>query len=104
MTTDAGAAAAAASGDPLADRYGADVAAGLRAVSTATLTSQLVKRGLDGCMLDELAPTHPERRLVGFARTVRYLPLREDLFARRGRRASTPRSGRSRRSARATCS
>jgi 5-oxopent-3-ene-1,2,5-tricarboxylate decarboxylase / 2-hydroxyhepta-2,4-diene-1,7-dioate isomerase len=68
----------------LAERYGATVAAGLRQVSTATLTSQLVKRGLNGCILGELRATHPEGRLVGFARTVRYLPHREDLFASRG--------------------
>ncbi|WP_116996519.1 fumarylacetoacetate hydrolase family protein [Desertimonas flava] len=68
----------------LVERYGEAVAAGLRTVSTATLTSQLMKRRLNGCMLGELHPTHPEARLVGFARTLRYLPHREDLFASRG--------------------
>ena len=83
ITTEAGGAVAAASDDPLADRFGADVAAGLRTVSTATLTSQLTKRGLAGCILDELHPTRPDGRVVGFARTLRFLPLREDVFARR---------------------
>jgi regulator of RNase E activity RraA/2-keto-4-pentenoate hydratase/2-oxohepta-3-ene-1,7-dioic acid hydratase in catechol pathway len=58
--------------------------AGLRAVSTATLASQLRKRGLNGCTLDGLRTTHPGTRIAGYARTVRYLPLREDLFAGHG--------------------
>jgi 5-oxopent-3-ene-1,2,5-tricarboxylate decarboxylase / 2-hydroxyhepta-2,4-diene-1,7-dioate isomerase len=58
--------------------------AGLRAVSTATLASQLRKRGLNGCTLDGLRTTHPDTRIAGYARTVRYLPLREDLFAAHG--------------------
>jgi regulator of RNase E activity RraA len=76
--------AAPTAGARLAERYGTDVAIALESVSTATLTSQLIKRGLNGCMLGALQPTHPERRLLGFARTLRYLPHREDLFARRG--------------------
>lgn len=50
-------------------------------VSTATLASQLRQRGLNGCTLDGVATLHPHLRLLGRARTVRYLPLREDLFA-----------------------
>jgi 5-oxopent-3-ene-1,2,5-tricarboxylate decarboxylase / 2-hydroxyhepta-2,4-diene-1,7-dioate isomerase len=69
--------------DPLVERLGPDVAAGLRSVSTATLTSQLCKRGMSGCILDELCATRPQERFAGFARTVRYLPLREDLVAER---------------------
>ena len=53
----------------------------LHTVSTATLASQLRKRSLDGCMLDGLSSTQPGSRMVGLARTVSYLPLREDLFA-----------------------
>ena len=49
-------------------------------VATATLASQLRKRGLNGCTLDGLRSTHPAKRMAGYARTVRYLPLREDLF------------------------
>jgi 5-oxopent-3-ene-1,2,5-tricarboxylate decarboxylase / 2-hydroxyhepta-2,4-diene-1,7-dioate isomerase len=67
----------------LASKYGEDTAAALRSVSTATLASQLVKRGLGGCLLDGLRPTRPGLRLLGFARTLRYLPLREDLFGKR---------------------
>jgi regulator of RNase E activity RraA/2-keto-4-pentenoate hydratase/2-oxohepta-3-ene-1,7-dioic acid hydratase in catechol pathway len=53
-------------------------------VSTATLASQLRKRGLNGLTLDGLRSTKPGQRMIGFARTLRYLPLREDLFARYG--------------------
>ena len=70
-------------GDAVEQRYGAATRDGLHAVSTATLAAQLRKRGLDGCMLDGLTSSRPDLRLVGFARTVCYLPRREDLFAAR---------------------
>lgn len=63
---------------------GGSVLAALREVSTATLASQLRKRGLNGCTLDGLRSTRPDRKMVGYAKTVRYLPLREDLFAAHG--------------------
>jgi regulator of RNase E activity RraA/2-keto-4-pentenoate hydratase/2-oxohepta-3-ene-1,7-dioic acid hydratase in catechol pathway len=53
-------------------------------VSTATLASQLRRRGLNGLTMDGLRSTRPDRPMVGFARTLRYLPLREDLSARYG--------------------
>jgi 2-keto-4-pentenoate hydratase/2-oxohepta-3-ene-1,7-dioic acid hydratase in catechol pathway/regulator of RNase E activity RraA len=56
----------------------------LGAVATATLSSQLRKRGVDHHVIAGVRPTRPDLRLVGFARTVRYLPLREDVFARLG--------------------
>jgi len=59
-----------------------DLLDGLRAVSTATLASQLRKRGLNGLTLDGLRSTRPGTRMAGYARTVRYLPLREDLTGR----------------------
>src|SRR5919204_502892 len=58
--------------------------AALSQVSTATLASQLRKRGLNGLTMDGLRSTKPDQRMIGFARTLRYLPLREDLFARYG--------------------
>jgi len=58
--------------------------AGLRQVSTATLASVLRRRGLNGLTMDGLCSTKPDQRMIGFARTLRYLPLREDLFARYG--------------------
>lgn len=56
----------------------------LRDVSTATISSQLRKRGLHSCTLDGLRATRPGHKLVGFAKTLEYLPLREDQFAERG--------------------
>jgi regulator of RNase E activity RraA/2-keto-4-pentenoate hydratase/2-oxohepta-3-ene-1,7-dioic acid hydratase in catechol pathway len=53
-------------------------------VSTATLASQLRRRGLNGLTMDGLRSTRPAQRMIGFARTLRYLPLREDLSARVG--------------------
>jgi 2-keto-4-pentenoate hydratase/2-oxohepta-3-ene-1,7-dioic acid hydratase in catechol pathway/regulator of RNase E activity RraA len=63
---------------------GAEVEAGLRVVSTATLASQLRKRNLSGFIMDDLRSSRPDCRMVGRARTLRYLPLRDDLFAQRG--------------------
>jgi regulator of RNase E activity RraA/2-keto-4-pentenoate hydratase/2-oxohepta-3-ene-1,7-dioic acid hydratase in catechol pathway len=59
-----------------------DLLDGLREVSTATLASLLRKRGLNGLSLDGLRSTRPGTRMAGYARTVRYLPLREDLMDR----------------------
>jgi regulator of RNase E activity RraA/2-keto-4-pentenoate hydratase/2-oxohepta-3-ene-1,7-dioic acid hydratase in catechol pathway len=70
----------AARGAPAAPRQ-AEVLAGLRTVSTATLAALLRKRGLNGLTPDGLRSTRPGTRLAGYARTVRYLPLREDLSA-----------------------
>jgi 2-keto-4-pentenoate hydratase/2-oxohepta-3-ene-1,7-dioic acid hydratase in catechol pathway/regulator of RNase E activity RraA len=51
-------------------------------VSTATLAYQLRRRGLNGLTMDGLRSTRPDRPMAGFARTLRYVPLREDLSAR----------------------
>ena len=49
-------------------------------VSTATLTLQLLKRGIRRVALAGVAPLAPgQERLVGPAYTLRFLPLREDL-------------------------
>ena len=60
------------------------ILAGLCEVSTATLAALLRKRGLNGLTLDGLRSTRPGARMAGYARTVRYLPLREDLSAAYG--------------------
>jgi regulator of RNase E activity RraA/2-keto-4-pentenoate hydratase/2-oxohepta-3-ene-1,7-dioic acid hydratase in catechol pathway len=70
-------AAHAASSPPAAPP--ADILDHLREVSTATLAAVLRKRGLNGLTLDGLRSTAPGTRMAGYARTVRYLPLREDL-------------------------
>jgi regulator of RNase E activity RraA/2-keto-4-pentenoate hydratase/2-oxohepta-3-ene-1,7-dioic acid hydratase in catechol pathway len=60
-------------------------------VSTATLSAQLRKRGFNSLTLDRLHATQPGRKMVGFARTLRYVPFREDLFAEYG--ATAPGGG-----------
>jgi len=61
-----------------------EVLNGLREVSTATLSAVLRKRGLNTLTLDGLRSTRPEQKMAGYARTVRYLPLREDLSGAQG--------------------
>ncbi|MDR6612898.1 fumarylacetoacetate hydrolase family protein [Leifsonia sp. 1010] len=56
----------------------------LASVATATLSSQLRKRGLDNVSIDGLTSTRPGTRVVGTARTLRYIPNREDLFSTHG--------------------
>jgi regulator of RNase E activity RraA len=47
--------------------------------STATLATQLFKRGFRTRFMTGVRPLHPELKLVGAARTLRYVPMREDL-------------------------
>ncbi|HET6504832.1 MAG TPA: fumarylacetoacetate hydrolase family protein [Amycolatopsis sp.] len=61
-----------------------EVRARLGAVAVATLSVQLRKRGFDHVSLDGPRPLVPGRRIVGTARTLRYVPYRPDLFAERG--------------------
>jgi regulator of RNase E activity RraA len=56
----------------------------LESVSTATLSAQLRRRGIEHAFLEHLTPGQPGKRLVGVARTLRYTALREDVFAERG--------------------
>ena len=53
--------------------------AAFTAVGTATLTALLRKRGLRNVFLAGVLPLNPERRMVGRAFTLRYLPAREDM-------------------------
>lgn len=53
--------------------------AALRRVSTATLTTQLYKRGIKTAFMEGVRPLRPDLRLVGYAYTLRYIPAREDL-------------------------
>jgi regulator of RNase E activity RraA/2-keto-4-pentenoate hydratase/2-oxohepta-3-ene-1,7-dioic acid hydratase in catechol pathway len=62
----------------------ADLLQAVGAVSTATLAAQLRKHGYDSVTLDRLHSTRPRQKMAGFARTLRYVPFREDLFAERG--------------------
>ena len=56
----------------------------LEQVATATLSSQLRKRGLNNVSIDGLQATRPDRKVVGLARTLRFVPNREDLFKAHG--------------------
>jgi regulator of RNase E activity RraA len=51
----------------------------LRSVTTATLTSQLLKRGFRNTFISGLTPLRPDLRMVGYAFTLRYVPAREDV-------------------------
>lgn len=51
---------------------------------TAGLSSQLRKRGLHSCFIDGVAANLPGAKIVGTAKTLRFVPAREDLFASHG--------------------
>ena len=53
----------------------------LNSLATATLTYQLQKRGIRSSFLGGLRPMHRQLRMVGRARTLRYVALREDQSA-----------------------
>jgi 5-oxopent-3-ene-1,2,5-tricarboxylate decarboxylase / 2-hydroxyhepta-2,4-diene-1,7-dioate isomerase len=59
----------------------AEAEAALRRVSAATLTAQLLRRGIRNTFIKGLRPTRPDLRMVGRAMTLRYVPLREDIVA-----------------------
>jgi regulator of RNase E activity RraA/2-keto-4-pentenoate hydratase/2-oxohepta-3-ene-1,7-dioic acid hydratase in catechol pathway len=77
-------AAYGAGGAPGPSDSPADLLAAVARVSTATLSAQLRKRGFNSVTLDRLHATQPGAKMAGFARTLRYVPFREDLFARYG--------------------
>ncbi|HKP08784.1 MAG TPA: hypothetical protein VJU58_16160, partial [Microbacterium sp.] len=54
------------------------------AVPVAGLSAQLRKRGLNNVTIDGVRPLHPDAKLVGTARTLRFVPNREDLFESHG--------------------
>lgn len=56
-----------------------DLRAILELCSTATLATQLFKRGFRTRFMTGVLPLHPDLKLVGTARTLRYVPMREDL-------------------------
>jgi 5-oxopent-3-ene-1,2,5-tricarboxylate decarboxylase/2-hydroxyhepta-2,4-diene-1,7-dioate isomerase len=56
----------------------------LASVATATLSSQLRKLGFDDVSIDGVRPTHPGEKMIGRARTLRFIPARPDLFASHG--------------------
>ncbi len=61
-----------------------ELRAKLEMAPVAGLSAQLRKRGLNNMTIDGVRPVHPEAKLVGTAKTLRFLPSREDLFASHG--------------------
>jgi len=62
----------------------AELRAKLEAAPVAGLSAQLRKRGLNNVTVDGVRPLHPEAKVVGTARTLRFVPNREDLFKSHG--------------------
>jgi hypothetical protein len=69
-----------------------DTRACLERVSTATVTTQLMKRGFRSRFMRGRRPLRPGTRMVGPARTLRYAPMREDLDTLESLGARTTRS------------
>jgi 5-oxopent-3-ene-1,2,5-tricarboxylate decarboxylase/2-hydroxyhepta-2,4-diene-1,7-dioate isomerase len=63
----------------------------LNDVSTPTLTSQLQRRGIRSTFLSGLRPIKEGQRMLGYAHTLRYVPLREDLQSELGGRQNAQR-------------
>ncbi|MCC9196925.1 fumarylacetoacetate hydrolase family protein [Arthrobacter sp. zg-Y820] len=61
-----------------------ELKAKLESVATATLSSQMRARGLNNVSIDGLTGTKTGRKVVGTARTLRFVPNREDLFKTHG--------------------
>jgi 5-oxopent-3-ene-1,2,5-tricarboxylate decarboxylase/2-hydroxyhepta-2,4-diene-1,7-dioate isomerase len=57
----------------------ADGRAALAQVSTATLTVQLTRRGIQSTFLSGLRVARPDLRMVGYAHTLRYVAIRADV-------------------------
>ncbi|WP_295779853.1 fumarylacetoacetate hydrolase family protein [uncultured Microbacterium sp.] len=85
-TAPATAGGTAASADPVSDAPSLSPAlrAKLERVPVAALSGQLRKRGLNDVTIDGVHALTPGSRFVGTARTLRFVPHREDLFAAHG--------------------
>ncbi|MGW9114449.1 fumarylacetoacetate hydrolase family protein [Microbacterium sp. NPDC055683] len=62
----------------------ASLRAKLHDAPVAGLSAQLRRRGHHSCFVDGVRTGIPGAKLVGTARTLRFVPFREDLFARHG--------------------
>ena len=69
---------------PKAPVLTAELRALLNETPVAGLSQQLRKRGLNNVTIDGVRPLHPEAKLVGTAKTLRFVPNREDLFTSHG--------------------
>ena len=63
---------------------GEDLVARLTEAPTAGLSAQLRARGLNNVVIEGVAPLQPGAKVVGTAKTLRFVPNREDLFKSHG--------------------
>ncbi|UZD62899.1 fumarylacetoacetate hydrolase family protein [Brevibacterium sp. JSBI002] len=63
---------------------GDDLIAKLTEAPTAGLSAQLRSRGLNNVVIEGVAPLKPGAKIVGTAKTLRFVPNREDLFKSHG--------------------
>jgi regulator of RNase E activity RraA len=56
-----------------------EIRAQIEGCSVATIVSQLQRRGIRSTFLSGLKPLNPSQRMLGYAHTLRYVPIREDL-------------------------
>ncbi|MBB3667879.1 fumarylacetoacetate hydrolase family protein [Garicola koreensis] len=61
-----------------------ELKAKLTQAPVAGLSQELRKRGLNNVAIDGVRPTRPGQKLVGTAKTLRFVPNREDLFKSHG--------------------
>ncbi|MBD8534907.1 fumarylacetoacetate hydrolase family protein [Plantibacter sp. CFBP 13570] len=71
-------------GDRVAEALDPAVAEQLASVSTATLSAKLRARGYTEVFIEGVHASRPGTRMVGVARTLRFVAYRPDLFAERG--------------------
>ncbi|WP_130178048.1 fumarylacetoacetate hydrolase family protein [Cryobacterium sp. SO1] len=56
----------------------------LMTIPTAGLSAQLRKRGINACVIEGVSANRPDTKIVGTAKTLRFVPGREDLFLTHG--------------------
>jgi regulator of RNase E activity RraA len=61
------------------ERVAPEILSKAKAISTATLSSQLQKRGFVHAFMHAVLPLRPDLSMAGQAFTLRYIPMREDL-------------------------
>ncbi|MFJ2502729.1 fumarylacetoacetate hydrolase family protein [Microbacterium sp. NPDC087592] len=69
---------------PDPSRLSPELRALLLEAPTAGLSAQLRKRGHHSCFIDGVSVNIPGSKIVGTAKTLRFVPFREDLFAAHG--------------------
>ena len=70
--------------EPAPSGLTSELRAKLAAAPTAGLSSQLRKRGLHSCFIDGVSANIAGSKIVGTAKTLRFIPAREDLFRSHG--------------------